>query len=252
MKKKLLVIGIVLVSNYLIAQTPVPKFPLYEMFTSSTCGPCAPANANLTPIFLDSNNDGEFAVVKYQMSWPGLGDPYFTNEGSARKNVYSVSSVPSLFVNANNYNPSSYSQSDMDANKSEITYMSIEAIHSIEPISQQVHIQVEITAHQDYTDPIHRVYIMITESRTENNVGTNGETEFFDVMKKVLPTSTGDFIMGTLPMDTILTYDIDYQFQGSYRLPVDANDAINHNNEHSVENFENLKVVVFVRVDAAG
>ncbi|MBL4624591.1 MAG: T9SS type A sorting domain-containing protein [Flavobacteriales bacterium] len=252
MKKKLLVIGIVLVSNYLIAQTPVPKFPLYEMFTSSTCGPCAPANANLTPIFLDSNNDGEFAVVKYQMSWPGLGDPYFTNEGSARKNVYSVSSVPSLFVNANNYNPSSYSQSDMDANKSEITYMSIEAIHSIEPISQQVHIQVEITAHQDYTDPIHRVYIMITESRTENNVGTNGETEFFDVMKKVLPTSTGDFIMGTLPMDTILTYDIDYQFQGSYRLPVDANDAINHNNEHSVENFENLKVVVFVQSMAVG
>ena len=100
MKKYVFLIGIVAISNSIFAQTAVPKLPFYELFTSSTCPPCAPANDNLTPIFQDPINDGEFAVVKYQMSWPGTGDPYYTNEGSARKNVYSVSSVPALFVNA--------------------------------------------------------------------------------------------------------------------------------------------------------
>ena len=252
MKKYVFLIGIVAISNSIFAQTAVPKLPFYELFTSSTCPPCAPANDNLTPIFQDPINDGEFAVVKYQMSWPGTGDPYYTNEGSARKNVYSVSSVPALFVNAINYNGSSYTQGDMDANNTGLSYMTIEAIHSIEADSQKVHIQVEVTAHQDYADPIHRVYIMINESRTENNVKTNGETEFFDVMKKVLPTSTGDFILGTISADTVLSYNIDYKFQGNYRLPADADDAINHNNEHSVEDFNNLKVVVFVQSMALG
>ena len=252
MKKHVFLIGIVAICNSIFAQTSVPKLPLYELFTSSTCGPCAPANDNLTPIFQDPINEGEFAVIKYQMSWPSPGDPYYTNEGSARKNVYSVNSVPALFVDAASNSGSGYTQADMDANNNGLSYMTIEAIHSIEADSQKVHIQVEITAHQDYADPIHRVYIMINEARTVNNVKTNGETEFFDVMKKVLPTSTGDFIMGTISADTVLAYNIDYKFQGNYRLPADADDAINHNNEHSVEDFNNLKVVVFVQSMALG
>jgi len=252
MKKHVFLIGIVAISNSIFAQTSVPKLPLYELFTSSTCGPCAPANDNLTPIFQDPINEGEFAVIKYQMSWPSPGDPYYTNEGSARKNVYSVNSVPALFVDAASNSGSGYTQADMDANNNGLSYMTIEAIHSIEADSQKVHIQVEITAHQDYADPIHRVYIMINEARTVNNVKTNGETEFFDVMKKVLPTSTGDFIMGTISADTVLAYNIDYKFQGNYRLPADADDAINHNNEHSVEDFNNLKVIVFVQSMALG
>jgi|TARA_B110000305_G_C19425149_1_gene633160 hypothetical protein len=252
MKKHLLLIGITALSNSIFAQTPVPRLPLYELFTSSTCPPCAPANDNLTPIFQDPINEGEFAVVKYQMSWPGTGDPYYTNEGSARKNVYSVNSVPALFVDAASNSGSGYTQADMDANNNGLAYMTIEAIHSIETDSQKVHIQVEITAHQDYLDPIHRVYIMINESRTVGNVKTNGETEFFDVMKKVLPTSTGDFIMGTISADTVLSYNIDYKFQGNYRLPADADDAVNHNSEHSVEDFNNLKVIVFVQSMATG
>ncbi len=62
-----------------MAQT-VPRVPLYEVFTSSTCGPCAPANAHMSPIFAQYTE--QLAVVKYQMNWPDSGDPYFTDEGS--------------------------------------------------------------------------------------------------------------------------------------------------------------------------
>ena len=54
------------------AQT-VPLKPLYEEFTSSTCGPCAFANAILDPLLMA--NEGTHSLIKYQMNWPGSGDP---------------------------------------------------------------------------------------------------------------------------------------------------------------------------------
>ena len=35
------------------------------------------------------------------MSWPGSGDPYYTQEGGDRRNYYSVNAVPDLVVDGN-------------------------------------------------------------------------------------------------------------------------------------------------------
>ena len=58
--------------------------PLYEVFTSSTCGPCAYANPILDAVL--EANPGTHSLVKYQMNWPGSGDPYYTAEGGVRGN----------------------------------------------------------------------------------------------------------------------------------------------------------------------
>ena len=42
-------------------------------------------------------------------------------------------------------------------------------------------------------------------------------------------------------------FNFSYNFQGQYTLPVDANSPINHMNSHSVEDFDNLGVVVWVQ-----
>ena len=48
----------------------VPRSSLFEVFTSSTCGPCVAGNTNLENIFgLDPNagtNAGKWTMVKYQ------------------------------------------------------------------------------------------------------------------------------------------------------------------------------------------
>ena len=43
------------------------------------------------------------------------------------------------------------------------------------------------------------------------------------------------------------SYNFSYNFQGQYTLPPDANSPINHMNSHSVEDFDNLGVVVWVQ-----
>jgi hypothetical protein len=38
-----------------------------------------------------------------------------------------------------------------------------------------------------------------------------------------------------------------FTFKGNYRLPISANDPIDHSKEHSVENFDNLQVLVWTQ-----
>jgi len=68
-----------------------------EHFTSSTCGPCVSPNAQMKTLL--ANNPGKFGITKYQMNWPGSGDPYYTAEGGVRRTYYAVNAVPTIFFN---------------------------------------------------------------------------------------------------------------------------------------------------------
>ena len=56
---------------------------------------------------------------------------------------------------------------------------------------------------------------MIMEDVTYNNTGTNGQTEFHYVMKKMVPNQTGTIIGDLLYGDT-LHYSLSYTFNGNY------------------------------------
>ncbi len=51
------------------------------------------------------DNPGEYSLIKYQMNWPGNGDPYYTEEGGVRRDYYGVSSVPDLYINSDHHFP---------------------------------------------------------------------------------------------------------------------------------------------------
>lgn len=84
-----------MVISILNAQNTVKRTPVYEVFSSSTCPPCKPANDHLVPIFKERKD--QIAVVKYQMSWPGTGDPYYTPEGNGRRGITVLTLYHTLF-----------------------------------------------------------------------------------------------------------------------------------------------------------
>jgi thiol-disulfide isomerase/thioredoxin len=227
------------------AQLPVPRVPVYEVFSSSTCPPCRPANEHMTPIFKDY--DGELAIVKYQMSWPGSGDPYYTTEGNSRRSAYGVSSVPALFRNSNEVSPTNLSASMINNDLEDMVYMDIQLRYLIDTIGQSVRVRARIEAMADYTDGGHRVMIPIVENLTTANKKSNGEKEFHNVFKKMLPGSNGELIVGEIDEGDVIEYDTTYTFQGGYRLPPNSLDPIDNSTEHSVEEFDDLHVVMFVQ-----
>ncbi len=225
-----------------VVDTFLQRLPIHESFTSSTCGPCAPGNANLASIW---NAQPERQIIlKYQMSWPGTGDPYYTAEGNDRRNYYGINSVPRLEVDGQwDGNSNSYTSALRDAFWSVPAFMSIDVDYEVN--CKQVDATVTIHPFADW--PAGQVlHFAIIEQKTFNNVKSNGETEFDNVMKKMLPDANGT-VLPALVKGVPFTTNFTYTFNGNYRLSNSANDPINHATEHSIEEFFDLQVVAFVQ-----
>ena len=219
--------------------------PMLEVFTSSTCGPCVQGNINLATVL--SNYPEQFSLLKYQMSWPGNGDPYFTQEGYDRRVFYGVNSVPRLEIDGGfDANPSGMTNQDFDDFAAIPSFTSLSANYSIG--GQSVDVSITIDPLENMNSNNLTLYTGIFEFLTYNNSSTNGEIEFSNVMKKMLPDA-GGYSINPLQAGVQVIENFSFTFQGNYTLPADANSPINHMLNHSVEDFENLGVVVWIQDD---
>jgi len=248
MKSKLLLLttGLV-ISAFSFGQT-VQRTPLYETFTSSTCPPCKPGNEHLEGLLDQPVNEGKFTSLKYQMSWPGTGDPYYTNEGGNRRSFYAVSSVPRLCLDGGfDASPTGLSQTDMDAAYAIPAVVELDSYFQIDEASQTVDVQIIVTALEELASSGGLfLHCAIFEKKTTGNIKSNGETEFEHVMKKMLPSSGGTYV-GGMDADEVKEFEMSYTFNGDYVLPPNADDPVNHAVEHSVEEFSDLGVVVWLQ-----
>ena len=190
--------------NISVVSHTVAYRPVFEEFTSSTCVPCASFNAQFTP-WVQSNNE-DLTLVKYQMDWPGSGDPYYTEEAGNRRNYYGVSYVPWLnmdgFLIASNV-------STIDAAFQEALlrpgFLSIAAAHSLD--GSEITVTANVVPFADFTD--FRIHIVVFEYLTTGNVSSNGETEFHHVMMKMLPGADGTAVDMTDRMPVSITESFD-------------------------------------------
>jgi Secretion system C-terminal sorting domain len=244
--KKMYAIAVAIMFIVNISFSQTERNTLIETFTSSTCGPCNPGNAQLQSLLADSQNDDKAVSLKYQMSWPSPGDPYFTDEGNARKQFYSIGGIPATRLDGLvEYNPASMTQANLNTQYAIPATMDIVAHYQVDEVTKTVDVQVVVEALEETTTSV-RLYIAIFEYGTNGNVGNNGETSFHHVMKKMLPSSVGTSIM-PMSVGEIENNQLSHTFVGNYRLPQDAGDQIVHSTEHSVEEFSDLGVVVWVQ-----
>ena len=228
--------------------TSYPRVVLYETFTSSTCAPCVAGNANFESV-IATLPAGEVASIKYQMSWPGDGDPYNTVDGNDRRGYYNINSVPRLEADGGwDGNSSIFTAAVHDDAMEVPAFVEIDATYKVVVADQKVFSCATIVANRDLGDAT--LHVAIMENLTTANVGTNGETEFHNVVKKLAPDASGQTVNITDGMST--TICTDYTFNGDYRLPpnADADKIIDDAVEHSVEEFSDLSVVVWLQDDA--
>ena len=170
-----------------IASNQAARLPLYEKFSSSTCGPCATFNGNYFNGFFDTNHSN-FALINYQVNWPGSGDPYYTAETGSRVGYYGVNAAPTLFVDAKEDTPfnSGLLASGLNAEIAKPAFFSVNATHNL--VGNDITVNVDVTPYLSGTYIVHAV---VVEKVTYDNVASNGETEFHNVMMKMLPNPAG-------------------------------------------------------------
>ncbi len=236
-----------LVITQQIFNTVVPRKVLHEVFTSSTCPPCKPGNEKLDGVLAPATNKDKWNVIKYQVNFPGNGDPYYTAEIGTRFAYYGASFAPWLTVDGNfNDNANDYTNAIFDEFKAVNSVLTITATQTL--VGKTITVSGTVTPTEIIPNTNLKLRIAVIETRTEKNVKTNQESEFFNVVKKMLPNADGTAISFTA--GTAVPFTQSFTFPGTYRLPSDGRtNIINLATENSVEEFGNLQAIVFVEDD---
>lgn len=170
-----------------VATNSTARLPLYEKFSSATCPPCATFNTTYFSPFYTTNH-ANFALISYQVNWPGAGDPYYTAEVGTRRAYYGVSAAPTLFVDSNEGTAFDVAalQSNLTAAIAKPAYFALSASHAL--VGNAITVNVNTTP---YLTGSYKLYVAVVEKITTGNVATNGETQFKNVFMKMLPDASG-------------------------------------------------------------
>lgn len=215
-----------------VASNSVTRFPLYEKFSSSTCGPCATFNGTYFSPFYTPNSSS-FALIDYQVNWPGAGDPYYTAEVGTRVGYYGVSGAPTLFVDAKdgtNFNTAGL-QADLAEAIAQPAYFTVAATKSELGFSSDLTVNVDILP---YLSGTYKLHVAVVEKVTTGNVASNGETSFKNVMMKMIPNASGTIINCT------------------YNQPIPTITLQQNLDGLNIEEMTDLEVIVFIQSTNSG
>jgi len=176
---------------------------LLEEFTNASCGPCASQN----PIFNTTvaANMQYLTPIKYQTSWPGF-DPMNIQtqvDVAPRVTYYNVSGVPSLQQNGtlDIFPLTSYSSAMIQAAYNTVTPVTMTLTHAYNATYDSVLINVSVKSDAALSGTIKlRVAVVEDEIVFAFAPGSNGEKDFYQIMRKMLPngagTTAGNFTAG--------------------------------------------------------
>ena len=166
-----------------VALGSAERRPMIEHFSSSTCSPCV--QPNITMHNFCNNNEGRYTYTKYQMNWPGNGDPYYTEEGGVRRGYYSVNAVPMAFMDGEDLNFSNV-QTMFDEHAERTAFMDIRGSFVVE--GNTITVKADV---MPFIETQGRIFVSVNEKETHGNVGSNGETSFHHIFMKMLPDAQG-------------------------------------------------------------
>jgi hypothetical protein len=169
-----------------VASRAAKRHGLIELFTSSTCPPCADENKTFDPLLVKNtpNIGADLNVIKYQMNWPAPGDPSYNAHGNSRKSYYSISGIPDGRVNGakKTFN----TQSALDASKTTPATVDISAFIAVS--GNTINAKATITPY--VTSAAVTVHQAILQDYYTYN-GSAGQTKYYYAMRKMNPDGGG-------------------------------------------------------------
>ena len=176
---------------------------LLEEFTNASCPPCALQNPGFHAVL--SANSQYVTPIKYQTNWPGF-DPMNVQtqtDVAPRVTYYGVTGVPNGRQNGSLevFPLSNVTAASIQAAYNTLTPVTMNLTHALNATLDSVIVNVSVTSDAALSGTL-RLRVAVTEDviNFDASPGTNGETEFYQIMRKMLPSSagqtTGDFAAG--------------------------------------------------------
>lgn len=214
---KIFITSLFIISNSLAYERTV----LVEIFTSTTCPPCATQNPYFDNWLKNYSNKDRVAVIKYHTWWPSPGnDPFYhanTVENQARVNYYSTNYVPRGIINGTSDGSSSASiwisliqNSIINSSQFEIrVYGNVDA-------TQGGNLTIQVTADNN---PIPSGTLVLHTVVVESELyytGTNGDPVHHFVMRKMYPNQNGETF--TINPNETKTFSRVFSWNSSWKI----------------------------------
>lgn len=213
----------------------VNKIVLIEDFANVSCVPCVTSNKIIEHLVNDKFGTSKLVAIKYPTNFPSPVDPFFLANGpdcNARMGYYNILFAPTTIVNGY-LRPTSTDSNDVkDKIYSEFTKVPkfiIDATGSISGNDYTINISVNVLDinNIDFAKLVLHTVVTETDIEFATPPGSNGETKFYDVMRKMLPTNQGESLLNISQTGT-------YNFQRQLTL-----------NSTWIQN--NINTVVFIQ-----
>ena len=219
MKKNILIVTSLLMLFSLKVSAQNERVLLFECFTNTSCGPCASQNPALDAL-INANGD-RVAAIKYHMNWPGANDPMYlhnTVDNNARKSVYNVTSVPHTVVDGIRYAnvPGSLTQNMVNNWLNIESPFEMRLSYEVDETANTITVHVMGRASQAVAGNV-KLYVGVIEREIHYNSapGSNGERDFYSVMKKLLPSASGTSI-GNVEAGSYFAYSFSWELANVY------------------------------------
>jgi hypothetical protein len=199
MKSLIRVLPILLLFHFsLNCLAQAPKFVLLEEFTGMNCGPCAAQNPGFLANIL-TPNPVVVHHIAYHPSWPGSDIMYNYNKPPVDSMVYQylVTGVPNVEMlgNQKNASPSGIKQSDIDGEFSSGSPIKV-LVTDVVVSGNNHQATVVISSVSPPPSGTYRLRTIVSEYlHYATPPGGNGEKDFPNVFRKMMPSWKGDHIV---------------------------------------------------------
>jgi len=177
------------------------RLVLIEEATNASCGPCASQNPAFD-VLLNANRD-KLTAIKYHWYYPGY-DPmqnHNPEENNARVSYYGINGVPTATIDGVIPNgptfsypggPHGYTQALIDEYAAVPSPLVLSLGHHLSADEDTIFIDMMIQASEAIAEG-RRAHMAVVEKNIHfaSAPGSNGEKDFLDVMKKMVPDEGG-------------------------------------------------------------
>lgn len=202
---KKLALLLLLITMGLTSFSQSQRLVMLEHFTQASCGPCAGVNPTIHNILV--NNPQTLTCINFHTSWPGYDPMYLHNtvDPTSRVTYYGVNSVPHSVIDGNVYSghPNGWTGNMTIVNNRAAvpSPFTLSVNQRLSTANDTLFVTMLVEATMPVTGPI-SAFMGVVEKLIHFNSppGSNGEKDFHNVLKKMLPTKSG--IALPTPMQT--------------------------------------------------
>jgi hypothetical protein len=219
--KSLYFLILLLIGSISLTRAQSTRMVLIEEATNASCGPCASQNPAFDAL-LNQNRD-ILTAIKYHWYFPGYDPMHNHNpeENNARVSYYGINGVPTAAIDGDipdgptfGYpgGPHGYTQALIDEYAAVPSPFNMWISHRISDDEDSIYIDMMIEATEAINGDL-RAHMVVVEKHINftSPPGTNGEKNFLDVMKKMIPDPEGTALPSFQPGDYMI-------LQGSWAL----------------------------------